>query len=365
MSLSLLIALLAAGPEGLELEWRAPPLECPDRRFVSLEIARLAGPGLLPETRRVQITVRRAGRRAGFVAELRSKHETHEDLRVLRGDTCVELAEAAAVIVAMSLSQRGRAEPEADSEPQAEPEPRSSSGHRATSAPRSEPRTQLAPPSKAGSEAEPRPEPPPPRARPPPSAGELAATSDELSPSAPAPLGFSLRLDGLAQLGALPGPSPGLGLAAVLRLTEFPLRFELGALVQLPQREVIRVAPEAGGGFFVSSVEARVCALPWSAGRWALGACAGGGLGILDAEGFGVSTPARHLSLVPGLEAELRVHHALGSAWGLVLRLGLGAPLTRPVFTMEPLGEVHRVSPVSVQAALGLEFGFFEPESRN
>jgi hypothetical protein len=107
-ALTALLVLLASSrvhaQERLSLVWRAPRTEsCPDEAAVRAEVERLVG-GAIPNDGppiRAEARAERAGRE--IVLHLRTEIEGVADERTLRSAQCVELASAAALLVALLI----------------------------------------------------------------------------------------------------------------------------------------------------------------------------------------------------------------------------------------------------------------------
>lgn len=309
------LLLLVAALPNLELEWRAPP-GCPSRSFVESEIARLLGGIDQTSPLIVEVDLRQGP--GVWVAALRLRGARGDESRELEGETCESLAKAVAVITAMVL----------------------------TEAPLDEKAPQ---PVITGTVAA-----PPSRREP------LIARSVATSPAfvAEPPFRLALRIDLLGDVGILPHPGPGIGLSLGLTVdVAVPIRFELGGGAWWPQSRTIRATPQAGGEFGLWWVQGRGCLAPPLATAWTLYLCGGMEFAVSSAEGFGVSTPLGTTTAIPGVVGEVRISPVISGAWRAMVSLQAVLPLARPVFELEPIGDVHQAREVGFRGALGLEFG--------
>lgn len=110
LALSLGLRAAAAGepssePAGLELRWDAPP-QCPDRAQLLAAIDATLGEVAEGERRSLRARGRvRADPQAGFVVRL-ELDDGHASTRELRGTSCEELTDAAALVIAMTIDPR-------------------------------------------------------------------------------------------------------------------------------------------------------------------------------------------------------------------------------------------------------------------
>jgi hypothetical protein len=161
-------------------------------------------------------------------------------------------------------------------------------------------------------------------------------------------------------VGALPDPSPGVGLS--FELTRSKLRLEASG-VFFPEQHVLRhgeLTPAPGADLGLSLGELSAChspLRPWAA-DWALGACVRGELGRLYGRGSNVSN-ARFESrwwVAPGLDllGSWKVHPALR----LQAQIGASAPLERTEFRLGELGAIYRPAAVTFRTGLGVALVF-------
>lgn len=348
------------GSEGIEFRWEAPPA-CPNEVSVRTAIERHVGRPLAEiRDRRLSIiaTAHNDESRWSLTIFTVSPDGTRE--RSLRHSQCILLADAAAVLVALTIDPQvlSRLDPAAlellagSQIPAAEP----------TSAPSPAPvATQTSSPP---STEEPIPvqtlEPAPAPAQPP-------APAPATSPAAPSPPPRSptqRRLDprGAARLasslgfGDLPSVGGGLGLALALRLRRFQVELTGGTWFL---RSIRLDLPGSSGAVFDLWTVALRGGYVVPAGKWfevplLLGAEAGQ-IHVRGVELVGAAdtrTPWLAFALAPGLTFVPR------PAVAVVLGIDLLVPATRPRFVVEDVGEIFRSQPVAIRAALGVEIRF-------
>lgn len=150
--------------------------------------------------------------------------------------------------------------------------------------------------------------------------------------------------------GALAAAGPAFGLLGSLSVG--PQLFEVDLQAWVPQR-VLLGAPAAAGGtlrLYLASVTTWRKLLD---GVFSLGPSLGLDLGLLHAEGFGVTTNGS------GSALWLAGRAGISASWGLVapfelnLRLDLVVPVLRPRFVLTNVGDVHTPAPVGVRAMVG------------
>jgi hypothetical protein len=244
--------------------------------------------------------------------------------RVLEGETCSSVAEAAVVILALAIDPEARVEPAPEvetAEPAPEFDARSNSNQVREPAP-----TVVALP--AGEYT-------------PPALGQstLARPSNELT------FGASLRT--LGEWGMLPGPS--LGGVAALHAKWRDKFVELSGLALLP-REAVLPDSTSGGEFSWLGVQLMGCTLLASPTF----VCVGFEGGRISGTGFRVSHPRTGHAFwaAPGLELLLRP--ALSSALSFEASAGIFPAMLKPEFALDDLGVVHQPGPVSARVELGL-----------
>jgi hypothetical protein len=314
----------AAQVTGLTLSWVAP-VECPGGDDVRARVDALLGrsaSGVAALDARALVT-RTEG---GYSLSLETVQGAHRGTRAMSDASCVELARAAAAVIALAI----------------------------------DPSLTLAVPGEEIPAAEFPPPAAPRVARPPPSAAfvepEAPAPVRAPRPRAVAPEGW-VGLSGGAALGTLPGMAPGFGLALSGRY-DF-LSLEVLAW-RLPTRHVeVPDAPGVGADVDYLGVETRVCASK-SVRRLSPGVCAGFGAGRLRAASRGASTPGSGSVtwVTPRLGGLLR--YALAPRFAVHAGAQVLLPVTRVEFTLENLaGAVYEPAPVGLLLDAGVAVRFW------
>jgi hypothetical protein len=363
LPLALLLGLRAIAPEhpsasaGLELRWEAPP-ECPTRAQLLAAIDATLGEVAEGEHRpplRVRGHVR-AHPTAGFVLRL-ELDDGRAGTRELRGASCKELTEAAALVIAMTIDPRLletlQGPPEvtelAPTAVPVVPGPVDAATAETPSArvPADAPPTGTSERSASDAVAT---EPSPERS---PSATAPAPPPDRETPRrSPVPLRFLGRAQAGVGGGPLPGAAAVLGLAAGFSGRGF--RVELSASYWTPRTRTSAVNSDVGVRAQLWTLGVHGCGEP----RWrtlSFPLCTGLVAGAVHARGVG--------ELVPRNVASRWVAVALepGLVWWARPRLGVAvraeghAVLARPSLRSEPSGTVFTSAPVGGALRAGLE----------
>ena len=227
--------------------------------------------------------------------------------REIDGSDCAQLADAAAVAIAMSIQSREAVRPApVEAPPPALPEPERLAGG-----------------------------------------------------PAPAERSHDLRLplvvSALADVGALPHPGWGLGLGAALAWRHLQIIGE-GAFLLSPEARVA----DQGGGRFRLIVGALLACLSHTFGKVGILGCAGGEAGVVQAEGIGINRPRAQSVAWEAGRLELGLSRRLNAAVSLFIRGGAAVPLSRPTFTIDNESlAVHRPGAVSARVTLGAQLDLF------
>ena len=251
-----LLPAASARAAGIDLTWNAPG-SCPDSAAVLREIAHL-DPAPAPDGTVVRAQVTEESEHAWSV-QLRIQVGSQQGERVLHAESCMLLAQAAALVVALALHSEAAPVPPVT---QPEPEPTDESLHR------------LPVGSQARPEANPR--------------GERAH--------------FLLRPLVAGDVGVLPGPSVAFGLAVGLRYGA--LRFELAATYGLSRTQAV---PSVGPGAMIRIQtpivgQARGC-YGWHFRRLEADACIGVEAADLTGTASGITSPQEQSTLWLGVFA--------------------------------------------------------------
>jgi hypothetical protein len=357
---------------GLVLAWTAPE-GCPDEGWVRREIERLIGRPLAADESPAIVAVAQVRERkeGGWLLRLRTRHGSARGLRELKARTCESLAEAAALILALSIDpsavERRKAEQAGVEKREETPgsalsqeptrdvdteEKRTASEPQADAATpdeKTETEREKASEDESEEEAEDEPEEEP-----------EEEVDEEGAPeeySEPISVGFAFRLEALGEAGALPGVGMGMGAAAALLLDN--LRLE-GLVGYWPARQGhIEEVSSLGAELALLEGAAGVCYHAWG-GSLSLAPCAYLELGSLYGEGFNVTSSLKDSALWVALLAGARAGWRLTSWGAFVLELGLAAPFLRSGYTLRVLGVtdralVHRPSPLTPRLRVGIE----------
>ena len=306
----------AAGePSGIVLHWSAPE-GCPDRETVQRRVIALAGPAVGVEAdasilqtggrMRLELHVKRSGNLVGE--------------RILEGDSCVELAESAAVILAMSGTTTAFDAPKPVAPPPPPPSPR-------------------------------------PAAPPPPVPIAPGSGPD----SSPRRGWFRITPVGALDVGTLPEPAIGGGLALAAWLGRGVAVGITGAVWAANQGTLAGASPAQGATFGLITGDASGC-YSMMRGTFELSPCALLEVASVSATGFGVSHirtgNAKWVSV--GFGARLRwqpMNH-----FGVALDVDGIVPIPdyyKYVIHDGPSGgQVYQTGPIAARAVLGPEVRF-------
>jgi hypothetical protein len=313
----------AAGGPAVSLEWQAPA-RCPGRNAVLERVTSLlesAAEAKAPVKARGTVLEPLPG--ASWELTLETVQGEGTWRRTIHARSCDELADAAALIIALVVDPNLNPTPPAASVPPPARAPAPVPALTSTPPPPSAPR-------------------PPPAARPP-------AVSRARVP-------LHVAASAVGDVGSLPAAALGGELAAGADLGR--ARIEAVGTVFPEVHKVIARNPERGGDVELLAGGLRGCYLiPWTG--WEGGVCGGVEAGRLRATGFGArefNATEDELWLAGrlGVIADIPVVDPLGLRFGLEGLL----PLRRPEFVVPPLGTVHEPSWVSLRLELGIQAFF-------
>jgi hypothetical protein len=287
------------------LTWEAGA-GCPAKAEVESAIRDVVGSGGGADSLRARVVVAPSG--DAWRAEVVLSRGGETSTRTVDGDSCASVTDAVTVIVALAADPSARA---------AEPEARG------------------APPDGAATDRLARAEGPP--------------AKD--SPRRFFFAGASLLVDG-AML-----PSTDAGPEIVLGYRPRHVRLEIDGALLAPERATLAASASEGANFWLVHAGARGCWIPLE-GAVDLGPCAGTGLDVVSAQGFGArstsSATGAFATSFFGAMATVR----LGERLALRLEGGAHVPIERPTFVIEGTGLVHRVPVASLRASAGVELHF-------
>jgi len=314
LPLALAFQLLTSRAGAAELAWSAPA-ECPDHTDVAREVGRLVGEPLEAADRAdFAVEIVRSG--AGFELTLRrtERDSGERASRKLRGKTCSDVTDAAAVAIAMAIQG----------------DDASAQGVEWQTEPR---------------EATPLPEPVAP------STSRMARDRGTRSAPEPSPFYALGAVGGVVDFGALPDAAPGVELDVSggyrkVRLTALAALF---APVSAP-------ASAGGGGEFRFWVVGMLSCFEQPLRGYALAACAGFELGRMRGQGEGVTTPRERSAHWEAARLEAGVSLPAAGAFAVGIRAGAVFPFYRPEFVLDGTELVHRAAPVTGRALVAIEF---------
>ncbi|NUO52845.1 MAG: hypothetical protein HOV80_28705 [Polyangiaceae bacterium] len=323
----------ALADDPISFTWQTPA-GCPAAEAVVRESIRLLG-GKTKEGRNVagEAVVEKTA--DGFRVRLTTRIDGEQGSRELDGATCTSIANAVALILALSYDPNGVV---ADPAGPSEIGPSDTPGT-GTTAP-VEPKKQ--PPASNRTE--------PPKDREP---KDSSKTSDSDSDGEGSWLGGAVAALVSADIGALPVPTVGFGGAAGLQLAW--MRIELAGRYWLPQSETLEGG--AGGNFEFATGELRGCpGYTWK--PVTVGGCAGVELGRMAAEGFGVDRAEEASALWAAARLGGLVSVQVVGPLALRLDLGVSIPFDRPRWVLDRVGLVDQPAPVTARGETGAELRF-------
>jgi hypothetical protein len=314
-----LSARAAADPEGLELSWTAPP-GCPGENEVLVAVEQLVGErkGVLHQPLWAQGSVVSLDGR--FRLDLSWRTASAEAVRTVEGDTCAEVSQAAAVIIALAMDPTTE---------QSQPDP-------------SLPEERSAVSTEPGSVQPPLPPSPPPQRT------DAAPQPDEQKRPTDDAMKLGARAAFALDLGTLPSAAPGGLLGARLSLSPFAV--VLDGLTFVPvEREVIAGA----GEFWLSAFSLRPC---WAFVRSAFRAepCAALEAHVVRSKGKELSDPDERWAWFARFGLTVEAAYRLNRALSVVAGGALLAAPSRPTFVIEEVS-VHEPATLSGRLTLGFE----------
>ncbi|HEY8922863.1 MAG TPA: hypothetical protein VIU64_00710 [Polyangia bacterium] len=232
--------------------------------------------------------------------------------REITGRDCSEVAEAAAVAIAMSIDS-DRPAPETAAHPRAgSPPPVAASLSTAAASP-----------------------------------GPPAAAPDR--PSA-APIRPQIAVGLIADAGALPGVALGPEVEGSLRRQ----RLRVTIQAALFPSDSTRLANGAGGDFQLVLAGISACFGAMDGPRLTVSACAGGEVGRMAGKGTGVAVPELGAALWAAGRGEVDVQFTFADRFLLFARAGVAIPTTRRTFAIDGTIPVHRANAVTVRSGMGI-----------
>lgn len=322
---------IAAPQPGYGLEWDAPP-GCPGADDVRRAIDRSLGPGVVSDGKtdaRIRIISIESGYRMDLILAGPSAGE-----RTLEASDCRDLADAAALIVAIAVDPNVLTR---------SPAPRVQPTSNAVPAPAETspgPAPEDAP---TGSEVEPDGAPP--------------SSADPTGSAAPQAerrrAQLSLRLAAGAGFALVPGVTGALELGVGLAGRAW--RVDLGLNYWIPKRADAGSDADAGGRFQIAAASLRGCGVP-QAGPVRFPLCAGLDVGTMIGRGTGQDVAARTAA-----QPWVAVRAGPAVRWRVIPRLTLWlggdvlVPLVRPRFHTDATPDLFVVPPVGGSVVAGVD----------
>jgi len=344
-----------AQPASFSLSWQAPD-DCPGESYVRGAVEQLLGGGPLPPARVTARAVVDHVASDRWQVHLTTVRDGATGERVVESQSCQSLADATALIVALTIDpERVAARAPSPSPSTSALAPIASAAGPASSAPTPIPSatpsaTAAATPPSASSS----PVPVPDRAR-------------EAPPARPTvlrPTLVALFAGVGGDVGTLPRAT--LAIDAGIAVTLGAFRLEGYGTYLTAQATYAAILPSLGTNVHLLAGGLRGCFIPLR-GWIEAGGCAGLELGDLHGKGFGTLTSPYYqftpsdrggLWIAPTLTG--RVSWRVAQSFALVLDVGLVVPLERDTFVIDNVGgaALHEAGPVEGRAAIGPEVRF-------
>lgn len=173
--------------------------------------------------------------------------------------------------------------------------------------------------------------------------------------AAPQGVQLSLGIGPVADVGALPHPSFGVGLGAALAGRRLVVIGE-GSLFASPEARL----PDNSGGSFRLLVGAALACFAERLGPTGILVCGGGEAGVVQAEGVGVNRPRLQNIAWGAGRLELGLTRRLNDTFSLFIRGGVAIPWPRPTFTVNnDKLVVHRSEVMTGRIIVGALFKLF------
>jgi hypothetical protein len=185
----------------------------------------------------------------------------------------------------------------------------------------------------------------------------VAVTPPPPPPPSPPESSPFLGVGAATDVGALPGPASGGGVAVGWRLEHASL--ELDANLFAPQQASVVGRPDIGAKLWLATLDLRGCYL--FGARISLGPCVAAGLAWTRMSVFGPALSHGNISTAPVLGTGLRGEWWMSRRVGAFLVAEVAFPLTTPQLSVQfnnDVRPVNRASVVSVRCAAGLEVRF-------
>jgi hypothetical protein len=294
------------GP-GFELAWSAPP-GCPDEAWAQRAIRGYLGQRKLESTKPIHVRVEIAPIATGrFRAAISFDGGVSGDRR-FEGASCARVGDAAVLVVALMFDPI-------------------------------EVVTQMEIPAA--------------EARPPPAFSEV----DRFG-SGRAARSIELGLQATGDVGSLPEPTAGAGIAAGLRFGRASLAVD--AMGWFSRRALANPAAENGGeiGLYTASVRGCFAAMRVGESSFELDPCVRAEVGLSSGRGFGVVEPTSSTNPWGAAFVGLSMRQLSTTSLAAWLSLEGGVSFLRPNYVIEDLGTVFRAGPLLGRVSFGLAWSF-------
>jgi len=305
-------AIATAAPlgRGIELAWVAPA-GCPDEAWATQAIQGYLGQRKLDSAKPVDVRVEIAPIAGGrFRAAISLEGGARGDRR-FEGATCARVADAAVLIVALMFDP---VEVVAQME-----------------TPPAGPRSADVVPS--------------PEAQPSSTDGRAARN-------------FELAFQAAGDVGSLPEPTVGAGIAAGVRFGRTLLSAD--AMAWFPRRAVAGPNAESGGeiSLYTASVRGCFAALRVWESTFELDPCVRAEAGLSSGQGFGIAEPSSSTNPWGAVFVGLALRQLTTASLAAYLAVEGGVPFLRPNYIIEDFGTVFHAGPVLARVSFGLEWTF-------
>lgn len=312
------VSTLGANASAFELAWSAPP-DCPDRTWAEARLRDEAEGELASSSLEARVQVAPQG--ASWIVRIEAIQAGRRGVRRLEGASCRELAEAAVVIIAMTLRDDDDALATSDAWQEESPSDE----------------TTTPPPAPAVDSTS-------------------AAFNAERAPHPEERSAWFARVGALFDVGTLPHPRPGLSAQFGRRFGEWWLDARFSAL--FPATTQLSSNTSIGGRFSSADGLVALCFAPRLGEHVEGSLCAAAGLGLLFAEGFGVPDARSTTRLQFVTQAELGVTFSFARDWSLRPAVAAFLPVDRQSYAIENAGTLYTPELVSLRTSLCLGFDF-------
>ena len=323
----------------LDLVWTAPEA-CPSQEWVANDVERLVGaPPAETRVHTVAVATRTA---AGWQVKLRTVTSAGTEDRVFEGESCRAVAEAAALLVALSLDpQRATATASATATAPAAAAPPALAHADAHADADADAVAHADADAVAHADAD-----------------ALAhAPADAPAAAAASPLRPSLSLSPRLDSGTLPLASPGLDLS--LRLRRSRASLDLSATDWLPQTARLSPSPSVTAHFTLLTAAVRGCySLTPADSPLRLSPCLAFAFDHVDASASGDLTPTGGSTWWFDVAAGGRGEWLLTRWLSLETLVEADAPLTHPAFFVQNGSTSYRTAAAALRAGLGVALSF-------